>query len=337
MNAALERAESTLELAEFQAVHKEVITARYPDILSYEGFVRAMPPTRYPLAPSHPFGPPVVSGTTVTVDQMLKSPTRITRMIMDITRERFIADRIFASGGGVTGGAVVYDQAQANEMYLGRDVEQIAVGSEFPLVTSDQLAPQTALVEKWGGKTFIFDEARDRNDTVGFVKVIRQLANTITRKLNQRAIAELEKALVGAGRTVTGNNWATYNPELTAPALSPAYDFGRADMQATNEEMGVNYNLWLINPQEALALTAIYGPAISSPAMPEFYSSPRVLPGTAYVIEAGQVGQMRIEKPLYTTTWREEKVERTWTQSGVRPLWFVDDLFRILKFVGLAG
>jgi hypothetical protein len=191
---------------------------------------------------------------------MLKSPTRITRMIMDITRERFIADRIFASGGGVTGGAVVYDQAQANEMYLGRDVEQIAVGSEFPLVTSDQLAPQTALVEKWGGKTFIFDEARDRNDTVGFVKVIRQLANT-----------------------------------------------------------------------------AIYGPAISSPAMPEFYSSPRVLPGTAYVIEAGQVGQMRIEKPLYTTTWREEKVERTWTQSGVRPLWFVDDLFRILKFVGLAG
>src|SRR4051812_7030082 len=115
MNAALERAESTLELAEFQAVHKEVITARYPDILSYEGFVRAMPPTRYPLAPSHPFGPPVVSGTTVTVDQMLKSPTRITRMIMDITRERFIADRIFASGGGVTGGAVVYDQAQANE------------------------------------------------------------------------------------------------------------------------------------------------------------------------------------------------------------------------------
>lgn len=328
---------STLEVAKFQAVHKKIIAARYPDIMSYEGFVTAMPPVRYPLAPSHPFAAPTISGTTITVDQMLRQPTRINRMIMDITRERFIADRIFANGGGVSGGAVVYDVAQANELYTGRDVEMIAPGAEFPLTTTDQLAPAMAEVEKWGAKTFILDEARDRNDTAGFVKLIRQLANTFVRKINQRAIAELEKALVGAGRSVVGNNWGAYDPEVDPPQDSPAYDFGRADMQAENEEMGVDFNLWLINPQEALQLTAIYGPALNAPGMPEFYSSPRVAAGTSYVIQSGAVGQMRIEKPMYTVTWREEKVERTWTQTGVRPLWFVDNLFAILKFTGLAG
>jgi hypothetical protein len=330
-------ATKTLEAMEFQAVHKEIITARYPDILSYEGFVTAMPPVRYPLAPSHPFAPPTVTGTTITVEQMLKQPTRINRMVMDITRERFIADRIFANGGGVQGGAVVYDIAQANELYTGRDVEIIAPGAEFPLTTTERLAPGMAEVEKWGAKTFILDEARDRNDTAGFTKLIRQLANTFVRKMNQRAIAELEKALVGAARNVTGNNWATYDPEVSAPQLSPAYDFGKAEMQAQNEEMGTDFNLWLVNPQEALALTAIYGPALAAPGMPEFYSSPRVTAGTAYVIQQNAVGQMRIEKPMYTVTWREEKVERTWTQTGVRPLWFVDNLFAILKFTGLAG
>jgi hypothetical protein len=328
---------NTIERPTIQAVHKEIILARHPGIMEYEGFVTAMPPVRYPLAPSHPFAPPTIQGTQVTVEAMLRAPTRINRMIMDITRERFISDRIFANGGGVSGGAVVYDIAQANELYTGRDVEQIAPGAEFPLTTTEQLAPAMAEVEKWGAKTFVLDEARDRNDTAGFVKLIRQLANTFVRKINQRAIAELEKALVGAGRGVVGNNWATYNPETMAPQMSPAFDFGRADMQAVNEEMGVDFNLWLINPAEALQLTAIYGPALSAPGMPSFYSSPRVTAGTAYVIQEGAVGQQRIEKPMYTVTWREEKVERTWTQTGVRPLWFVDNLFAILKFTGLAG
>jgi hypothetical protein len=330
-------ATKTLEAMKFKAVHKEVILARHPDVLSYEGFVTAMPPVRYPLAPSHPFAPPKIVGNTITVDQMLKQPTRITRMVMDITRERFIADRIFANGGGVTGGAVVYDVAQANELYTGRDIEVIAPGAEFPMTTTEQLAPAMAEVEKWGAKTFILDEARDRNDTAGFTKLIRQLANTIVRKMNQRAIAELEKALAGGSRNVIGNNWAGYDPEVDPPQQSPAFDFGKAEMQAQNEEMGVDFNLWLINPQEALQLTAIYGPALTAAGMPGFYSSPRVPAGTAYVLAEGQVGQMRVEKPLYTVTWREEKVERTWTQTGVRPLWFVDNLFAVLKFTGLAG
>jgi hypothetical protein len=293
--------------------------------------------TTYPMPTTHPLGPPTVSGTSITVPTMLAQPTRITRMIMDLTQERFIADRIFASGGGVTGGAVVYDSVQENELYTNRDVEQVAPAGEFPLVTSEQLVPNVAEVEKWGGKTFVTDEARDRNDVAGFTRLMRQLANTIVRKLNQRAMNTLNGAIADGSRDVLGNNWSTYNPETDPPQDSPAYDFGRANMQAENEEMGIDYNLWLINPQESLALTAIYGPALGAPGMPSFYSSPRVTAGEAYAVAERQVGQMRTEKPLGTETWREQKTERTWAQSSVRPLWFVDNKFAILHFKGLDG
>jgi hypothetical protein len=77
----------------------------------------------------------------LTVDLALQQPTRITRRIADITLERFIATRIFAQGGPVSGGAVVFDQAVLNELYLTRDVEQRAPGDEYPVVTSSVSPP----------------------------------------------------------------------------------------------------------------------------------------------------------------------------------------------------
>lgn len=330
------------DLTDKQMMAREALVGQMEFFRSHMGLVAAstaaLQAAAIPMPTSHPLGPPVVlpSGG-IDVATMLRQPTRITRMVMDLTQERFIADRIFAGGGGVTGGAVVYDLAEENELYLNRDIETIAPASEFPLITSDQLTPQTATVEKWGAKTFITDEARDRNDTAGFTKLMRQLSNTFVRKLNQRAVEKLVTALSGGTRDIVGNSWSGYDPEVDPPQQSPAFDFGRANMQAENEEMGIDYNLWLINPAQSLQLTAIYGPNLGSvPGIPAIYSSPRVPVGTAYAVAERQVGQTRIEKPLGTVTWREDKTERTWVQSSVRPLWFVDNLFAVLRFTGLT-
>jgi hypothetical protein len=295
----------------------------------------------------HPYAPPTVSGTTITVDTMLNQPTRVTKMIMDLTLQRFIADRIFASAGGVTGGAVVYDKTQANELYAARDVEEVAPGAEFPEITDERLAPFVATVRKWGGKVYITDEARERNNSAQFTNRVRRLSNTIVRKLNAIAISLLEASIAASGRTVTGRNWATATPtgpdagQTTAQNM-PLRDFALANQMMEEDELGIEVGLWLLNPQEFTNLIIGHGGVsnlreVLSETNQQVYVSNRVTAGTAYALAAQQVGEMRIEKALGTATWREEGRQRTAVQTDVRPVHYVTNDFAVIKFTGLAG
>lgn len=294
---------------------------------------------------SYPLGPPTVSGNSLTVDTALHQPTRITRRIADLTLARFIVSQIFAVGGGVEGGAVVYDQATLNELYTTRPVEQVAPGQEFPIVSSDRSVPQVAPVEKWGGKVFITDEARQRNDIVHFNNQVTRLANTLVKRINDRAIETLEAAITALGGALTfvGNDWSAVVTSGTAASsaeLWPAADFAKAQMLAEVDELGVVYDLWLVNPQEKAQLAVVYGSALGEVLAAHgiaLFASNRVPAGTAYVVERGAVGEIRVEKPLGTETWREEKTERTWVQSSVRPVMYVTNPYSIRKVTGLAG
>lgn len=295
-------------------------------------------------AAPHPLGPPTVSGPNITVDMMLNQATRVTRMIMDLSLVRFIADRVFASAGGVQGGAVVFDEATLNEIYAARDVERIAPGTEFPNVTSDRQIAKVAEVEKWGGKVWISDEARDRNNSASFTNQIRQLTNTVIRRINARAIEVLETSISASGQTVVGRNWSTYNPNgssATAPQQGPMRDFALAAQMAEEDELGVQYTLWIINPQEYTSLIIGFGAdklsAFLNSMNVDVYVSNRVTAGTAYVVAGQSTGEMRIEKPLGTETWRQPRRERTWVQASVRPVMYVTNPYAVLKFTGLAG
>jgi hypothetical protein len=303
-----------------------------------------------PAQVAHPLGPPTISGTTITVDTMLKQPVRITRMIMDMTLQRFVADRIFASGGGVVGGAVVYDSVEANDLYTSRDVERVAPGAEFPIITSARRAPGVAEVEKWGGKVWIADEARDRNDSTLFTNQLRQLGNTIVRKINARAIQVLEamftaypsRVVVSKSQPVGGWDAVTpYGATPSAPGTWPAADFAMAAEVAETDELGIRYDLWILNPVNYTDLLLLYGgdgiQELLSTLGLEVYVTNRVTANTAYVVAQGQVGQMRLEQALKSETWREPNRERTWVQSSVRPLMFVDNRFAALKVTNLKG
>lgn len=300
-----------------------------------------MPPVPSPAV--NPLGPPIITNNSVTVDLMLKQPTRITRMISDLTLQRFVADRIFASAGGVVGGAVIYDEVTMNELYTTRPVERVAPGAEFPILTDEVLPPKVATVEKWGGKVFITDEARDRNQSTIFVNQVRKVANTLVRQINTRAIETLEIAIAAHTQTFVGHDWRNVILEgvsPTAPSARPSADFAAATLSAMQDELGIEYNLWIVNPQEYMNLVVIYGDklvALLRAAGISLYASNRVPSGTAYVVAEGQVGEMRIEKPLGTETWREPGEEKTWVQTSVRPLFLVNNPFAVMKVTGLAG
>jgi hypothetical protein len=275
---------------------------------------------------------------------MLEQPTRITNMIMDLSLQRFVVDRIFASAGGVTGGAVVYDLVERNEIYANRDIGRVSPGAEFPLITTERPAPSIAEVEKWGGKVFLTDEARERNKAALFTNKMRQLTNTIIRKINQRAIAELEASIKASGQETNGNNWSTVivgGSNQSKQSLFPAFDFAHLAQLAEEDELGIVYDLWLLNPQEFTQLISIYGMGNLRELLKamgiDIYVSMRVPAGTAYVVAQQQVGEMRVEKALGTVTWREEETERTWVQASVRPVMYVNNPFAVVKVKGLAG
>lgn len=292
-----------------------------------------------------PLGPPTVSGTQITVDFLLNNPTRVTRIVADLVMANFYLDRIFAGGGDVEGGAVLYDQATLLDNYTDRDVERVDPGNEFPIVTGVRGAPRVAQVEKFGGKFPVTDEARRRNNLARVNNHTRRLANTIVRKMHQRGLSELAAAITEHGRTAVGTSWSdamALTGQTSAPNLRPARDFAAAQRESENNELGYTYDTLIVNPSEAESLRVVYegelDDVLADNGINEFISTPRKAAGSAYLLAGGQVGEMRLEEPLRTVTEREgapQMREQTWVQSAVNPIMYVTDPYAILELTGL--
>lgn len=300
-------------------------------------------PTYNPV--SYPLGAPSVSGSAITVETLLNEPTRITNYLSDISLRGFISPQIFNTGGSINGGAVIYDRLTLNDLFPTRDVATVAPGAEFPIVTSENGEPKVATPEKFGGKFFVTDEARDRNDSATIQREGRKLANAIIRKIDAKAISILDATVTEftATQTVAGVNWSTVvtggSSQSNASAW-PAADFAKLQLLADTQELGVTFDLWVVNPAQLAQFRLVYGngyrDVLDSYGI-DIVSSNRVTAGTAYVVESGQVGDLRMEKPLSTETWREPETQRTWVQADCRPVAFVSNPYSIAKVTGLAG
>lgn len=295
---------------------------------------------------TYPLGPPQVAGTQLTVDMALKQPGRITKRISDMTLQRFITTELFSqSGASTASGAIIYDAVTANELYLKNDVEQRGPTDEYPTVSSERLAPKVAQSEDWGGKFPVSDEAVSRNDRVYLDNQTTQLANTIVRKVNQRAVAVLEDVIAqtGGAAVIPGHNWSNIQTGGTNPtpmAQRPLADLLGAQLAADREELGIEYDVWIMNPQEWYNLEVAYdgnAEEILNKAGVSTFRSNRVTPGTAYAAKRGQVGFLDYEKQLQTETWREPKNRTSWVQSFVMPIMGVTNVFAVKKITGLAG
>ncbi len=293
---------------------------------------------------AYPYAAPAVNGSAITVEMMLQEPTRITRYLSDINLRGYVANRIFSTPSGVSGGAVIYDQLTLNDLFGNRDVQNVEPGAEFPVMQSDNPTPMVASVEKYGGKFFVTDEARDRNDGGTIQREGRKLVNSIMRKTDQKAIAVLDASIAAnASQTISGVNWnsvVTAGTSASSAAAYPAADLSKVQLLADTQELGVTFDLWIVNPAQKAQFDLIYGTGgadVLGSYGVEMAVSNRVAPGTAYAVAAGQPGEIRIEKPLSTETWREQGRQRTWVQSDMRPVMFVTDPFSAVRVTGLAG
>lgn len=299
--------------------------------------------TTYPQ--QYPFGAPTVSGNQITADLMLKEPTRINAYLSDLVLKKFFADRIFRTGGDVSGGALVYTQLTTNDVFATTGVQKIAPGAEFPTVSFNRPEPKVAKVEKFGGKFDVTDEARDRNDLSAIESEGTKLGNTIQKQIHQEAIAHLEASItaIGSDVQIVGKSWAdaaAATMTTVSNAALPAADFAAAQLKAETFELGAEFDLWIVNPQEMLNFQTVYGDrwknALTAWGV-DMISSNIVTAGSAYVVAERQVGEMRFEKGLSTETYREPEREATVVQSSVRPVFAVTHPYSVLKVTGLAA
>jgi hypothetical protein len=295
---------------------------------------------------SYPLGAPTLTGNTLTVDMALKQPGRITKRLADLTLQKFIVDKIFASTGtSVASGAIIYDQLTKNELYTNRDIELRGPADEYAIVGSDRQAPKVATSEDWGGKFWISDSARSRNDIAFFNNQVTMLANTIVRKVNARAVATLEAAIaaLGGAGVVPGHDWSNVTLTGTSPTPNnarPLADFKNVQLAADVEELDVTYDLWIMNPQEVANFYIAYdtGAAdVLKASGVQLFGSNRVAAGTAYAVATGTVGFLEYEQQLQTEYYREAKTKRNWVQSSVMPIMGVTNPYSVKKITGLAG
>lgn len=298
----------------------------------------------FPDAVTNPLAAPSVSGSNITVDMMLNQPKRVTRALLDMSLQRFIMDLFFAPTDGGDAGAVVYDQQTANELYPLRDVERIAPGSSYPNITGEEGTPLVAVMEKWGGKFPVTDEARKRNRIQSLRNRITKLSNGLVRKMNQRAIAELDASIAATGQVYSSpNNWGTVvtaGTGASSAAAYPAADLANAQMLAEQQELGVELNVLAVNPQQAASLRILYGSTgltdmLGDMGITTMVSSNRVAPGEAYMGAQGGVGELALEQALATKTYRDEDHDRDFVKASVILVPYVTNPYSVVKLTSL--
>lgn len=302
-----------------------------------------------PAAPvTYPLGPPSVSGTTITVDQALNTPTVITREIAQLAAQNFFASDIFSDAGGVEGGAVLYElpNTTATDLYSERAIQEVAPGEEFPVNTFLRGVPVVAKPRKLGTKWPVTKEARKRNNTRIVQRAMVQTANTIALTLDTMAMGVLTTAIAANSRTVAGQSWATAAGVTnlnTSGTNMPISDILGVQTVLEGEQRGHRINAAVINPAQKLSLAQTATRAgtsidaiLAAGGINTWRASKRVTPGTAILYESGMVGGWANEFPLVGVVWWDEDTECWWYQWSVSPLMFVDNPYSLYQLTGIA-
>lgn len=196
-------------------------------------------PTVSPFAPAAP----TISGSSLTLDVFLNNPARVQKLLEDLSLNRFVADRIFRGGPPATGGAVIYDQLTANNLFTERDVQEIAQNSEFPIVNGAEPAPLVALVKKYGGSAVFSYEQIRRNRLDVMQRELIRLRNTIVRKVDTLGIATLNAAPILTG--TASADWSTASTDLIADV-----EANKSAVEA--QDLGYEVDTVILHPNQAL-------------------------------------------------------------------------------------
>lgn len=298
-----------------------------------------MPDMYPPLAPS-------VAGTKITVEQYLRDVPRLTKVITELANERFITGRLFAPGPAALGGAVIFDQVAASELYAARDIQAIEPGSEFPIVTTTESAPLVARTVKWGGAGIITYEDRDRDRRDVLNRTLTRIRNTIVRKVDAVGVAALQLAPIG--QQLASGSWGISSAAIMKDVATGITGVDRLDM-------GYGITSALISPLTHLNITTndkllsqlpreSSNPITSTLASRQlrgvlgltWYVSNRVSDDEVFLFDGQNAGSISDEKPMYSRVVDQPAQERLLVMAARLTVPFVTDPKSVVRLRGVA-
>lgn len=282
----------------------------------------------------------------ITVDQMLKEPTRITRYVTEKINQDLLSNKIYSSGP-VSGGIIMYNQI-TGKINLGETALRTAVvapGGEFPEIDQAQVTEQFTGVKKIGGRVTITDEAVKRNDTRFLNQELFRLANRMTTDLDADAVAAFDKAMAQPevdAQVVESNGWAKVNKTKAAdkvPALSVEADLEALRLKTDLIDMGYSYSTLLLHPADASRLRLAVGIGNEQTFMGQWgYTievSKHVPEGEGWLLAPKQLGYMGVETPVSTETERDMLHQVTNTVTFATMGYAITDPYALVKITGL--
>ncbi len=290
---------------------------------------------------------PSLSNGQYTLAALLADPTRLNRLVARLAADQLVVEAFFRSAASVVqGGGMLYEVLLAGGNFSARDVQVRAPGAEYPLTYSEHVH-DLATPQDWGAKVEVRDEDLDRYDPTVVANKVTQLANSITRKVDQLAIAAIDAAHERHGiPAVAGHDWGavqTVGPldSITPNAERPMADIATAALRIREDDLGIPAPDTLVcHPQELTAARIAYGAETSavmeSVGITSVRTSMQVPAGTAYVVSSGQAGVLGFERPLTTELIPERTRRATYIQSFVVPVFAVPTPGAVRKITGLA-
>lgn len=270
----------------------------------------------------------------LSIDEVLADPTVISDRIADIAGQDLLVEKVFSQDNApVSGGTVIYSKTTQKHLYTSNDVADRQPGDEYPVVYSDRPELEIARVEDFGGKFAVSDEARRRNLNIDFDNDVTRLANTVTRKLNQRAIETIEAA-EESGETINyaaafdTRAWWDVKLEGNSADITPATDRPTAAIsmmfqEAQETELGINYTHILMSPWQYAGAQAVYGDKLA-PTFEQFGLEPvistNINQDKMYLVDQGKAGFIKYEMPLTVDTWRDHAHRQDWIQAFAMPV-----------------
>jgi len=288
---------------------------------------------------------PRLDAQRLSVDVALNQPLRLTKRVSDLLASQLLATHMLSAGQPPQGGGIAYTQLTPESLFA-PEPENRAILTEYGLANIEEPPTKLALVEDFGSKFVISDEARKRNLVSELDQKVTMVSNAIKRKLDRLVLETVTEAVDGVANgalVIPANDWSALDLTSSTPTPStqrPEMDIALVQATADRDELGYTFDKWIVSPTTLAVLKGSYGEkfaALEQSSGVQFIAHALVPDDEAFAIASGQVGFLSFETPITTELIDERKIHATTVQVFCNPVVGVTAPHAVRHVTGLAG